>query len=236
MPNGKYNPQCSNCDFFQGSLFPEMETERRWCKKHNFVMPYGGSEFICSDWLHEGKASEHFKNLESDSLYNYSYQSINPPDKFRAFHELQNLIVSASIHNDSELGWVVHLKEEWLSLFPQPDTTVELWFSGASNKFQILDIQRRFHSGSERLQSGEWKQNYTTRNQRVLHCPSSPLQVYSWVNTLIKVDEYISKVSLHEYAEALLAFGFFVYLEVAEKHKKYKLIPELFHYKEFLRE
>jgi hypothetical protein len=130
---------------------------------------------------------------------------------------------------------VVHLKEECLLLFPQPGTLVELWFGGASNKFQILDIQRRFHSGGERLQSGEWKQNYTTRNQRVLHCPSSSFQVYNWVNTLIKLDEYISQTSSHEHTEAHLAFGFFVYLEVIEKHKKYKLVPDLFYYKEFLR-
>jgi hypothetical protein len=235
VPNGKYNPQCSNCDFFQGGLFPEIETERRWCKKHNFVMPYGGSEFICSDWLHEGKASEYFKGLESGFLYNYSYQSENPPETFRSFDKLQNLIVSAAINQDNELGWVVLLKDEWQSLFPKPDNSVELWFNGTSNAFQVLDIQRSFHAGSMRVDADKWEHRYVTRIQRVLYCPSLSIQVYNWVNELLRVDEYISKTIPFEGSDMLLAIGFFVYLEVVEKHKKYRLIPDTYYYKDLVR-
>lgn len=235
MPNGKYNAQCNNCDFFRGSLFPEIETSRRWCRKHDFVMPYGASELICSDWLHEGKAGERFANLDSGFLYHYSYQSVNLPDKFRAFPALQNLIVGASIHNDNKLGWVVHLKEEWYSIFPEPDNLIELWTSEINGLFQVLDIQRSFHSGTERSQSGEWKEIYATRTQRILHCPSSRLELYKWINTSIDANRYLAQTATHERAEALLASGFFVYLEIIEKNKSYRLHPDLFYYKEYQR-
>jgi len=198
-------------------------------------MPYARSEFICSDWLREGKASEHFKGLESGFLYNYSYQSDNPPERFQSFDELQKLIVSANINLDNELGWVVLLKDEWQSLFPKPDNSIELWFDQKSNVFQVLDIQRSFHTGAMRIEMDKWEHRYEIRTQRVLHCPSLSIQVYNWVNELIKLDEYLSKISRLEGSDMLLAIGFSIYLEIFEKHKKYRFIPDTYYYKELVR-
>jgi hypothetical protein len=198
-------------------------------------MPYAGSEFICSDWLHEGNSSKHFKGLESGFLYNYSYQSDNPPEKFQSFDKLQNIIVSAVINQDSEFGWVVLLKNEWQFLFPKPNNSIELWFDQTSNEFQVLDIQRSFHAGAMRIEMDKWEHRYETRIQRVLHCPSLSIQVYNWVNELIKLDEYLSRVSRLEGSDMLLAIGFFVYLEVVEEHKKYRFIPDTYYYKDLVR-
>lgn len=236
MPNGKHNAQCSNCDFFRGHVLLETRPEsRRWCYKHDFVMPYGCGELICADWQHGNEKSESSSLLERGLLYYYSYASLSPPEKLRDFQSLQNLIFSINIHQDDEFGWVLYVKKEAYPWFPGPDERLSMRLGEAENLFQVVDVQRKLWVGSKRTPSGNWREKYRTRSQRVVYCPEFPESLYEWLGMHIDVKRLVAEAEKHRQTEMLLPLGIFTFAELVEEYSLYMLYPDLLHYKEYRR-
>lgn len=237
--NGSHSPQCFNCKFFHQGFFPKNPNvidNRRWCKKHDFIMPDGIGELICSDWLdkewlrQKNKASDYFANLEPGFLYHYFYFSADLPVIFQAFSNIQNLFIPITINKDDELEWIaLDFRTIW---FPKPDQKIMLWIDENNYQFEVIDIPRSYVSGSTLLPSGERQYKHTPIIRRVLHCPSSPDQLYQGLNTAIDLDRYLANETRRFAAEDL---GFFAFLEIVEKDKVYRLHANSLNYKDYRR-
>ena len=199
-------------------------------------MPDGGGELICADWLdkewlrQKNKASDYFENLETGFLYHFFDTSEASPAIFQAFSNLQNLFVDITINKDDELGWIaLDFRTIW---FPKPDQTITLWINENKYQFEVIDIQRSYASGSTLLPSGERQDKHTPIIRRVLHCPSSPDQLYEGLNATIDLDRYLDNETRRF---AAMDLGFFAFLEIIEKDKVYRFHANAFNYRDYQR-
>src|SRR5262245_34560253 len=95
-------PECESCDFFKRSA-----SGRRLCSKHNFQMPLVDWHILCKDWRHNGKGVD-LRSLKPDILYYYSSASGKMVRaEVASFAQLQRLVLSASVRQDDEMGWVI---------------------------------------------------------------------------------------------------------------------------------
>ena len=245
MPNGKYDPQCYNCQFVTH------RQDRRSCKLHDFVMPDIDTEIICRDFqlaeelqgdsVHFGYVprfmhSQEFRTLEPGSLY-YSFDRYG---KFGAFRNLQRLIIDGDVYNDEELGWVIYLRHNRTQypFLPEPKTRFRVLLNGDTYDFEIADLERRRLMGGRREEDGRWINNWQTVTTRIVYCPSKPNVLYDWLDhyfdarTLV---EHLTDPSKTRFPEIESELWISCFVEIIEEKTVYRLRPDSLYHSEHAR-
>ncbi|MFZ5863805.1 MAG: hypothetical protein ACOYXR_13305 [Nitrospirota bacterium] len=231
MPNGKGSPDCRICRYH------ERIEDTSFCKKHHLTLPYVTSEIICRDWEHKDRSSE-FKNLQADILYYYSYASTEIPIPLYEFSELNifRRVIFVPIKHDSELGWSLVPFGNESSYFPPPGERFAVVVSndGATKTFEVAERRRLVAGPTEFLPDGTKSTAYDHKDVRRVFCPNEPDFLFQWFDSQFHTDAVVRRWSR---APLLFngVFSYFVHIEIIPAVNRYRIFPNLLHYRPFKR-
>lgn len=213
-------PQCENCDFYD-----QVAAHHQRCRKHGFVMPEVNWQIVCRDWAAGGESVD-FSALEAGTLHYYAAGSDDITHApLRKFVDLKRMILSVRLRHDNEYGWVIYVGSSLSQFFPTPGTHVNVVISRRNCKFQITNPQRTM--ATEMIaQRGMWQEVQHTQQSFMLYSTEHHELIYSWLNSFMRVDEYIE----NSFVPSLFAF-----IEVIGNDTDYVLYADTLAYRQFLR-
>lgn len=219
-PKRELRPECENCDFFKRTA-----TGRHLCEKHTFQMPLVDWHILCKDWRHEGKKVE-WHNLKEGVLYYYSAASGKiVRAEIATFQHLQRLVLSASVRQDEELGWVI-VPRHYHAYFPAPDTLITVHVGERRSKFHVVNTERKIAIEMIPVEKGQWDAQYHTQQVYMLASMESPDLLYDWLSSFMDITAYLQQ----SFAPSVVTF-----IEVIRNGAEYALHADRMPYKKFLR-
>ena len=215
-------PDCSNCHFFMA------HEDERQCRKHDFIMPQVGWQVICQDWQHEDCDTLPNFPMQSDILYYYSESK----DELRhselgAFWELQTPLLSVSIREDDQYGWIIFPRNN-KHYFPRPDSLVTVMIDGRPCKFQTLLGERGFVKEHHLVKdsNGAMIQSLHTRPVFMLASLESPDLLRDWLDQVM---------DFKAYEEESFIPNIHALVEVVETDESYIMHADLLAYRQYER-
>lgn len=193
--------QCLSCTAFDTSV-----PNRRYCKKHNFVMPEFNDYLVCADWQfrHIPEPPKPFvDSLDADTLYwwNDIYYP-HPVDRFESIQELR-LHRAVAIAPHPQHTWIVIIPPWDTNIYPAPDSKVALQLEDKAALFTLIDAEIDTYYTTS---SGDRKLHVKVRKEaRRIAVPSrAHVQIFSkWIDRYFGIEDSIRQF----YKEARLLHG-----------------------------
>jgi hypothetical protein len=138
MGMGDYGEHCQNCNSFNSK-----RPDRRFCERHNFVMPIVSYYVICANWQSQGKSQENkfVARLEKGFLYAWDPYLRPSPQKLDRFEAIQDLFIDldVTVIENPEHGFLIYLPQR-KDAFPEPGETISISIDLVPVEFLIRNI------------------------------------------------------------------------------------------------
>ena len=194
--------QCDGCTAFDASA-----SDRRYCKKHNFVMPEFNDYLVCADWRFRftPEPPRPFgDSLETNILYwwNELYYP-HPVDRFELIQELR-LHRRVAIAPHPKHTWIILIPPWDTNIYPAPDSTFALQLGNQIAMFTLIDAEietlyTTAAAGDKKLQVEKHKED-----RRVAVPSREHVQLFiKWIDRHFGIEDSINQY----YKEARLLHG-----------------------------
>ncbi len=218
-PQTEFFPQCENCDFFNAA-----GTLHERCRRHRFIMPEVNWQIVCRDWMTGGETVD-FSALQPETLHYYAAGSdAIKHAPLRRFADLNRMLISVRLRQDSQYGWVIYVGSNRSHYFPAPSEDVNVLISRRNCKFQIANPPREM-AREMIFQRGEWREVQHKQTSFMLYSREHPQLIYSWLCSFMDIEAYIAKS---------FAPNIFAFLEVVGNNTDYVLYADTLVYHPYL--
>lgn len=216
-----HQPKCENCEFFRRVK----NAEGKRCTRHAFVMPSLGWNVVCKDWQRSGE-NLNKSRLAPGVLYYYSYASGSiQASELAPFEDLQNPVLSVSIREDQDLGWVVYPRSHQ-NFFPRPGEEAIIDLTVTKTRLRVAMMERNMAMEMIPAGDGRWEPMYHTQQIMLLYHEQEPELLAEWLDTYIDINTH---------GQNGLAPSYFAFIEVLRQGYEYRLHPDLLAYPEYRR-
>lgn len=214
-------PHCGNCDFYVKKHNGEGD-----CTRYDFVMPTIGWYTICSKWQSQGQSID-LSDLKDRKLYYYSQaQQQVLYAELAGFQELRHKVISVSIRQDAEHGWVIYPRKQY-RYFPNTGQFINILVGERNSKFEVINEERKLAFELIPIQKQAWERQDHLQYVFMLASVESPELLYDWYNHFIDVDVYAKTETV---SPSLHAF-----LVINEQDGEYRLLADLLNYQKYMR-